>query len=373
MVRAHVAHLTTVHHALDPRILRKECASLARAGYAVTLVAPHPQAEQIEGVRIAPLPRVQGRYRRLALHRTVFERARRLGSALYHIHDPELIPVAYALKRATGARIVYDMHEDYRGHGAVEGRLLRTLERWCFTWVDHVVAAHRSLAALVRRAPVTWIDNYVRMPEGIGAAPRTLGAAPGLLYSGVMADVRGLPEMLDLAAEIHKRALPWTLDLAGGCYRAGDRARAETRIDREGLADGLRRTGWSRYVPWHDLVPHFQQAHAGLVLWRPHPNHAHKIPTKFYEYISFGLPVLCSDFPLWRAFVEQHSCGAAVDPRDTQAVVDLLETWFGEPETYRALSEAALAAAPAYQWGQMEARLLEVYDGLLGMEAVTEE
>ncbi|MDX1547468.1 MAG: glycosyltransferase [Rhodothermales bacterium] len=366
MAPIRVTHLTTVHHALDPRILQKQCASLVRAGYDVTLVARHDCAEEIDGVGIVPLPPVQGRYRRILLQRTAFHLARRLGSRLYHIHDPELIPVAYALKRATGARIVYDMHEDYRGHGPAEGRLLRALERWCFTWIDHVVAAHPSLASLVRRAPVTWIDNYVRMPESTGTAPRDPAGSPVLLYSGVMADVRGLPELLDLAAEVRKRALPWTLDLAGVCYRASDREHAEARIAREGLAGSVSRTGWSRYVPWRDLVPHFRRAHAGLVLWRPHPNHDHKIPTKFYEYISFGLPILCSDFPLWRAFVERHGCGAVVDPRDTRAAVDLLEMWFGEPETYRVLSEAAFAAAPAYQWEVMEARLLALYEDLLG-------
>ena len=36
--------------------------------------------------------------------------------------------VVRALRR-TGARVVYDMHENYRWHGPVEGRLLRACRR----------------------------------------------------------------------------------------------------------------------------------------------------------------------------------------------------------------------------------------------------
>lgn len=47
-----VVHLTTVHNALDHRIFRKECRSLARAGYAVTVIGPHSGDTREESVVI---------------------------------------------------------------------------------------------------------------------------------------------------------------------------------------------------------------------------------------------------------------------------------------------------------------------------------
>jgi len=65
--RPRVMHLTTVHHAYDPRILQREARSLAEGGYEVHLLARHEKAEYWEGVRIHPLPQVSGRMRRLLL------------------------------------------------------------------------------------------------------------------------------------------------------------------------------------------------------------------------------------------------------------------------------------------------------------------
>ena len=46
-----VCHLTSVHSSDDTRVFHKECVSLARAGYDVTLVAPGESREEL-GVHI---------------------------------------------------------------------------------------------------------------------------------------------------------------------------------------------------------------------------------------------------------------------------------------------------------------------------------
>ena len=324
-------------------------------------------AAAVEGVQIVPLRPIKGRYRRIVLQHEAFARARKLQADVYHFHDPELIPVAYALKRTTGARVIYDMHEDYRGHGPVEGRLFHRLERWCFSWVDHVVVANEALAEIVKGVPVTWIANYFKPTVAPRSTPaqRTLKTEIRLLYTGVMADQRGLPGLLALAEVILQKNLPWRIDLVGICYRTEDRRRAEQRIEKGRLDQVIRRVGWDTYVPWQAMTPFYEAAHVGLTLWEPHPNHLNKIPTKFYEYLHFGLPLLCSDFPRWRTFVDGHGCGAVVDPRDTAAAVSRLTAWFDDPAHYRRLSTAAAEAASHYRWNSMEGRLLGLYEALL--------
>ena len=364
-----VVHLTTVHHLLDPRIFHKEVASLRDAGFDVRLVAQHNRSDVVEGIPVTALTPTRGRYRRLPLLREAYQAARRLGADLYHFHDPELIPVGYALKRATGARVVYDMHEDYRWHGPLEGRLLRGLERWCFTWVDHVVVARASLLRLTRRhgVPATLVANYFK-PHPDAAPPgaeRDLdGGAVRLLYTGVIAEARGLHALLDLSAALAEEQAAWRLDLVGVCYTQKERERAERRIEQERLGGVLHREGWARYVPSARMTPYYAAAHAGLVLWYRHPNHVDP-PTKFYEYLHAGLPLLCSDLPEWRAFIERHGCGVVVDPHDTRAVVAALRRWRSDPALYRRHARAARAAAAQYQWSAMERRLVDLYRRLL--------
>ena len=111
-MKAKVVHLTSVHGAYDPRIFCRECKSLAGAQYEVVLVACHDADEFIDGVRIKAVPRINHRLGRITCTVwRVYREAVRQGAAVYHFHDPELIPVGLAL-RAHGKKVVYDIHEN---------------------------------------------------------------------------------------------------------------------------------------------------------------------------------------------------------------------------------------------------------------------
>ena len=366
--RPRVVHLTTVHHPLDPRIFYKQVQSLRRAGFDVHLVAQHARSEVVDGVPITALSRTSGRYRRLLLLREAYHAARTLQADLYHIHDPELIPVAYALKRTTRGKIIYDMHEDYLGRGPVEGRLIRALERWCFTWADHVVLAEASYQPIAKRAgvPYTTVLNYFQPHATTHVRPKP-PPRHGLdvLYAGVQAYTRGLGILLDVAVQARETKLPLRVHLVGVCYRRRDRVAAEKRIAAEQLQGVVHRAGWDRYLPWQAMEPYYLQADVGAALLAPLPNYTGSIPTKFYEYLHYGLPILCSDFPQWRAFVERHRCGAAVDPGRPGEVLRVLRQWYEEPARYAELSANAAQAAPQYHWAEMEARLVGLYRSLL--------
>lgn len=154
------------------------------------------------------------------------------------------------------------------------------------------------------------------------------------------------------------------MDLVGQCRSAQDRQEAEDRLLTQHLEAVVTRVGWEAFVPVAQMEPYYERAHVGVVLKQPHPNHS-RIPTKFYEYLHHGLPILCSDFPLWRRFVEEHGCGAVVDPSDLEAILCVLKTWATDRALYDSLSAAAADTAKAYQWADMEPRLLKVYAGLL--------
>ncbi len=367
--RPRVVHLTTAHDPRDPRIFHKQLQTLRDAGFDARFVAPHAQDEVRCGIPITALPQGRGYLHRLQLQRPAYHAARALRADLYHIHDPELIPVAYALKRSTGACVVYDMHENYRAaKGPLLGGALRALERWCFRWVDHVVAAnagHRRIPQ-ASGAPETLVANYFKPPEEeLPVRKPPLADGLRLVYTGVMAEERGLLSLVDLAARFRAARPCWRLDLAGVCYRKGDRRRAEAQIREQGAAPALRRTGWDEYVPWPVLAEACAAAHVGLVLWMPTPHNRERLPTKFYEYLHYGLPILCSDLPLWRAFVEEHGCGAVVPPADAEAAFCILQRWADDPAAYEKLAAAARRAAPAYRWEEMGRRLVRLYEELL--------
>ena len=80
-----------------------------------------------------------------------------------------------------------------------------------------------------------------------------------------------------------------------------------------------------RYGGWveHRLVPRIlAEADVGIVCFLPDPNNVNAGPTKLFEYLGAGLPVIASNFPLWRDTIEGNGCGICVDPRNPRDIAD---------------------------------------------------
>lgn len=361
-----VVHLTVAHDPRDPRIVHKQCRTLHEAGYALTLVAPTVAAPVRPPVPWHPLPGDCSRLRRLG---AALRGASGLNADVYHIHDPDLLPVAYVLRRRTGARVIYDMHEDFRSHrSGLVGRLIRTVERWAFGWLDHVVLAERGYRPILtgETVPHTCIENYHRPYADTHVSPAASNGPFRLLYTGSISRSRGLFHMLDVAQRLKADARPERLSLVGICRPDEQRAAAQQRIRREGLDAVVDRTGWTRYVPPETMPTHYRKADVGVALFQPIPNHMRSLLTKFYEYLHYGLPILASDVPLWRRFVETHDCGAVVPPGDAAAVLRVLDRWHANPARFQTLVANARRVSERFRWHVMAQRLLDLYGRLVG-------
>lgn len=361
-----------MHQPFDPRIFRRELGTLRDAGYDAHLVAKHTHDETVDGIHISALPRRTGKLGRLALQRLAYQHARDLNAAIYHLHDPELLPLGWALKRSTGARVIYDMHEHYRLRPGWAGQAIGHLENWAFRWLDAVVlvSPHDEPLPWMQPFDVKQVNvlNYFLPPAGtdtlaVPPIPKRLpeaGQPFRVLYAGIQARLRGADTMLDLAGLSRDAGLEWRIDLPGICNLPHDRTHVAARIEREHLSN-VERTDWRTFTPWADLIPWFERAHAGTAFLAPTPGYLESIPTKFYEYLHFGLPILASDFPAWRRFIEQHECGAVVPPGDAHAAFDILKRWASDPVLYSDLSAASLKASSLYQWDHMGRRLVGLY------------
>jgi hypothetical protein len=198
---ARVVHLTTVHSPYDNRIMDRECRTLATAGHEVVVVAGPARGDPAPGVRVRQVSWPAGRLWRMSLGALrVLAAAWREQPAVFHFHDPELIPAGLLL-RLLGRRVIYDIHEDYatallereylpstwRPHLS---RALARIEGWCsrrFT----LIVAERYYAE--RFPTATTVLNYVRLPAVTDAELTARPRLPGirLLYTGNVKDYRG--------------------------------------------------------------------------------------------------------------------------------------------------------------------------------------
>jgi glycosyltransferase involved in cell wall biosynthesis len=108
------------------------------------------------------------------------------------------------------------------------------------------------------------------------------------------------------------------------------------------------------------------RSRAGLVTLLPLPSYLDSLPIKMFEYMSAGLPVIASDFPLWRGIVQAHACGLCVDPEDPAVIAQAIAQVLADPAAAQAMGQAGQEAVHAhYHWPRAQAELLALYRSLL--------
>jgi glycosyltransferase involved in cell wall biosynthesis len=110
---------------------------------------------------------------------------------------------------------------------------------------------------------------------------------------------------------------------------------------------------------------------AGLVTFHPLPNHIDAQPNKMFEYMSAGIPVIASDFPLWRVIVAGNDCGLLIDPMRPQEIANAIDKLVSNPDMAQRMgNNGRKAVETQYNWRIEEQKLLGFYDKILGYSRV---
>jgi glycosyltransferase involved in cell wall biosynthesis len=358
-----ILHLTTLHPPQDVRITHKECRSLAGAGHEVSLAAPVEEPVTIEGIPVVPIGTTEVRTGLLNLARRLsaaWRAARSSDPDVYHLHDPELIPLGLALS-LRGATVVYDAHEDVPldlltlgdpdGRARLHARAWKLLQGLAGRRFAAVVAATPGIAESFPSEKTVVVRNFPLAEElDAFAGPPLRERERAVVYLGRISEDRGIRTMLR-AAELADA----TLVLAGPV--------------REDLLDALRgspewgRVDYRGVLSRSEVAAQLRRVRVGLVLLEPRKAYLESLPVKLFEYFAAGLPVVASDFPLWRELVAD--CGVLVDPSNAEDVAAALRRLLDEPDEARALGERGRAAVrERYKWERESAALLGLYDRL---------
>ena len=369
--KMHIVHLTTVHPPFDTRIFHKQAKTLVEAGYDVTLIAQHDRGEVVDGVKIIALPKPKNRFARiLGLTWQAFRLALQQKADVYHFHDPELIPVGLALKALTQARVIYDVHEDYslqilskewlpRPLRPILARIVAGLEGVATQVFDGVVTATLGIARRFPAEKTVMVQNFPLLSEFADRPPVPYTRRPPwVVYVGGLSVIRGVFEMVKAMSYLPAH-LEAQLVLAGVFMSSELQDEVSTL---RGWAK-VRFLGWQT---WPQVTTLLNKARAGLVVLHPRPNYLDAYPVKMFEYMAAGVPVVASDFPLWRQIIEETGSGLIVDPLDPQAIAETIAWLLEHPQEAAAMGERGRhAVLVRYNWKQEAEKLLFLYRRLL--------
>jgi glycosyltransferase involved in cell wall biosynthesis len=332
------------------------------------IVADDLGDEQKDGVKIVDVGRLPGRLNRMfKTTRRVFEKAVALDADLYHLHEPELIPIGLKLKRL-GKKVVFDSHEDVPKQmlskpylGPVSQRVLAgafsLFERYACGRLDGIVTATPFIRdKFLGINPRTLDVNNFPLIGELDATVPWAEKREEVCYVGGIAAIRGIREVVRACGLLETNA---RLNLAGSF--------SEPVVEAE--VKGY--PGWAR-VNDHGFVDRagvrnlLGRSLAGLVTFLPLPNHVDAQPNKMFEYMSSGVPVIASDFPLWRKIIRGNDCGLCVDPLEPKAIAGAIDHLVKNPDLARRMGEnGRTAVLEKYNWSMEERKLLDFYERII--------
>lgn len=361
-----VCILTTVHPLTDTRIFHKQAKSLARVGYEVTLVARHDRDEIVDGIRVVALPNPASRIQRMtktAWH--AYKLALKNNADIYHFHDPELIPIGLLLK-LHGKRVIYDVHEDVPRQNLSKhyipaifrkplSLMIETLEAFSACRFNAVITATPFINErfLKLGAHAININNYPRLSEMCFNDIPWVQKEKAFCYIGVITEIRGAFEMLGAIEKIKCSLL-----LAGNIT-----SRVEGGLKK---MHGWRYVEALGHVSRTDVQRVMARSLGGFVLFHPAPNHINAQPNKLFEYMSASIPVIASNFLLWKEIVEGLGCGICVDPLNPEEIARACRQIMANPEEAERMGKnGRRAVKEKYNWEIESEKLLTLYQRIL--------
>ncbi len=362
--------LSAAHPPDDVRIMRKQGAALAAAGWRVTHLCPAmpDTPAEMAGVSISTYARRPGWWGRIRNIPRLARLARRIQPRAIMAHEPDAW-LAALLARAP-ARVVLDVHEHYPSRldqrlppplRPVARSVLRLACREMARLADGLVVAKDGLATDYRRDCVP-VRNYALAPT---TPPRRHAPGPlKLLHLGALSRARGWPQMLAALALYPRDA---ELIIAGR-FTDGSEADFFAEAEQRGLRPRISFRGW---LPPDDMARQAACADINLVLFQPgDDNHRLALPHKLADGMLAGLPVIAPDFATeLAAMVREAGCGLLVDVTSPAAIAAAI-TSLAEPAARATMGEAGRAAALGrFGWAGEAQTLCALYTKLLGSAA----
>lgn len=372
--KKNIAHITTVHIRTDTRVYYKEVQSLSKNYNVVMIVADGIGSTINDYCETLDLGLPKNRILRILFYGLkALWILKNKQITLVHIHDPELIIIAFILK-IRGYKVVYDIHElvyeDIRTKNWISSKIIRNLIAWFYKgleglalkYFDGIILAEDGYRDFYEKnypnniSKIEYIRNYPiqAMFNVVGKKNNDINEnEKAIIYLGAISEDRGIIELVDAMS---------FLDDSFKLYIIGKWSEPDLLKRCQNLS------GWTKvemlgYLKPDQIVKYIRKSDIGMCTLHRIENFAYTTPVKSFEYLINGLPLIMTDFSFWKDFYK--GTALFVDPKDPKEISRQILNLISNRNQYNKMSNKGIELALKHCWENEEKKLLNLYEKII--------
>lgn len=367
-----ITHLSSVHSRYDTRIFFKICSSLSLDGYNTSLIVADGKGNEVKnGISILDVGApTGGRFSRMIkTTEQVFKKAKELDSSIYHIHDPELIPIGLKLKKLD-KKVIFDVHENIALSiedkkfipfflRSIISKFYRKYEISALKKFDALILAEQSYlnyySNLNKKIEVVLNMPDLNLLKNFKNIEREKNE---IFYIGGISNLRGFDVTIEVIKILKEKFPDIMMHYVGPCS-----PELINSVDIYSIENNIKFYGM---MPLAKGLEYSRDSKIGISILKPIKNYTESFSTKIFEYMAIGLPVITSNFKFYKNIIDKYKCGICVNPLDPAEIANAIEYIIKNPIIAKQMGLNGIKATEEiFNWENEKKKIINLYKNLI--------
>jgi glycosyltransferase involved in cell wall biosynthesis len=308
--------------------------------------------------------------KRLIAPFSIFKKYIKLKPELIIVNTPELLWVIYLIKILFGTKIIYDIQENYQ-FNIKQNQIYNGLSKYIIQnyiklnesiskyFADGFLLAeeiYETQLSFMQNKPFIKLLNKTMLNLNTNSKPIKFSKDQSLnfIYSGTIGKEYGTLEAIDFCKKLQKQKANINLNIIG---YSPDKEYLKMILKNTENIEFIHLKTDDKPIAQSEIVSQIKESDIALLPYQLNPNIKSRFPTKLYDYLAIGIPMIIPYHPKWKAFLDQCNAGLATDFQNPN-IKNVLEQ-LSSAEFYNNSPKDEI------QWKSQEAELLEFIENIL--------
>jgi glycosyltransferase involved in cell wall biosynthesis len=282
-------------------------------------------------------------------------------------------------------KIIYDVHEPFPEmirHFRKRSPLMKIIKwiyslyvyQWelkCSENYDYIIATeeivYNRFKNYLKKENIGIIYNYTDLNSKYRNIPDTKKEFDAI-YCGSITIFRGVLQIIETARITRLKSRKLKFLIIGPVWEEGLKKKINSLIKKYRIADYVI---LKDSVPYNKIQAFYNKSKIGLAVFLDNPITRIILPIKIFEYMAFGLPIVCSNFGHLLKYTEENNTGIPVNPQNPEEIYNTVVKILDNKSVYEKYKNNCLRASKEkYDWSLMDKKLNDIYSGILNQREV---